>query len=155
VEEAGNDRPLDGFRTFTVGGHLRAGAIELDGLRRYEAIRMRPGTLRSFRPNYEHLAEGPVQRVRQALERNAPLHLLTAVALVPPQGRGEAVDALVGSLRGGGPMDLCAFACLEYLTNVDLGRDADAWRAWWSRVRDRFFDEPDGEGRGEGPTFAK
>ena len=66
VSGAGNDRPLDGFRTFTVGGRFRAGAIELDGLRRYEAIRMEPGTVRAFRPNYEHLAEDPVRRVRQA-----------------------------------------------------------------------------------------
>lgn len=154
VEGAGNDRPLEGFRTFTVGGQLRARAIELEGLRRYEAIRMRPGTLRSFRPNYEHLAEDPVRRVRQAFERNAPLHLLIAVALVAPAQRKEAVDVLVGWLQGGGPMDLCAFACLEYLTNVELGRDADAWRAWWSRVGDRYFEPPDGEGHGEGPRFA-
>jgi hypothetical protein len=90
---------------------------------------MRLGTLRSFQPNYEHLAD-PVQRVRQALERNA-LHLLTAVALVPPQGEGRP-DALVESLRGGRPMDLYAFACLDYLTNVDLSRDATRG-AWWSR----------------------
>ncbi len=155
VEGAGNDRPLDGFRTFTVGGQLRAATIDLNGLARHEAIRIRPGTLRSFRPNYEHLAEDPVRRVRQALERNAPLHLLTAAALVPAGQRQEAVDALVGSLSGGGPMELCAFACLGYLTNAELGRDPDAWRAWWSRVRDRYFTAPDGEGRGEGPRFAK
>lgn len=155
VGGAGNDRPLEGFRTFTVGGQLRAGAIELDGLRRYDAIPMRPGTVRSFRPNYEHLAEDPLGRVRQAVERNAPVHLLTAVALVAPGQRKEAVDALVGALQGGGPMDLSVFACLEYLTNVGLGRDSDAWRAWWPRVRDDFFPPPDGEGRGEGPRFAR
>jgi hypothetical protein len=155
VEGAGNDRPLEGFRTFLVGGQLRAGAIELDGLRRYEAVRMSPGTVRSFRPNYEHLKEDPVARVKQALERSSPIHLLTATALVPPEGRAEAVDALVGALEGAGPMDLSAIACLEYLTNVELGRDADAWRAWWSRVGDRFFAAPEGEGCGEGPRFSK
>jgi len=154
VEDAGNDRPLDGFRTFTVGGQLRAATIDVNGLPRHEAIRMRPTTLRSFRPNWEHLALDPVGRVRQALERNAPLHLLTATALVKPAQRQETVDALVGALRGG-PMELSVFACLEYLTHADPGRDADAWRAWWSRVRDRYFSAPDGEGQGEGPRFAK
>lgn len=154
VEGAGNDRPLDGFRTFAVGGQLRAGAIELDGLRRYDAIRIKSGTLRSFRPNYEHLATDPVARIRQAFERSAPVHLLTAVALVPPAGRRDAVDALVAGLQGAGPMDLCAFGCLEYLTNAELGRDADAWRAWWSRVRDRFFAEGEGaSGDREKPRF--
>lgn len=155
VEGAGNDEPLEGFRTFTVGGQLRAGAVELGKLRRYEAIRLKPGTLRSFRPNYEHLQGDPVARLKQAFERNAPLHLLTAAALVPATSRREAVDTLVGALQGGGPMDFAAFACLEYLTNVQLGRDADAWRAWWSRVRDRYFDAPEEEGPGEGPKFAR
>jgi hypothetical protein len=155
VAGAGNDRPLDGFRTFTVGGQLRAGSIELDGLRRYEGVRMHAGTVRSFRANWEHLAGDPVARVRQAFERSAPLHLLTAVALVPKGARGAAVDALVAGLTGAGPMDLCAFGCLEYLTNVELGRDADAWRAWWARVRDRFFAEEGGaSGDREKPKFA-
>ena len=33
---------------------------------------------------------------------------------------------------------------------AELGRDADAWRAWWSRVRDRFF-----SGETEGASGAK
>jgi hypothetical protein len=153
---AGNERPLEGFRTYTVGGQLRAGRIEIGGLRRYEAIRLRPGMLRSFRPNWEHLANDPVGRIGQALERNAPLHLLTAAALVPRGSRKEAVDTLITSLKGGGPMDLAAFGALAYLTNVDLGNDADAWRGWWTRVKDRFFDEPEEEGApGEGPRFVK
>lgn len=154
IEGAGNDRPLEGFRTYAVGGQLRAAVVELGGLRRYEALRIRAGTLRSFRPNYEHLADDPVRRVGQAIERQAPTHLLTAAALVPRARRGEAVEALVGSLRGGGPMDFAACAALSYLTNAGLGNDADAWRAWWPRVREHYFDVPEGEGRGEGPRFS-
>jgi len=155
VAGAENDRPLDGFRIYTVGGQLRPAVIELNGLRRYEAIRLRAGTLRSFRPNYEHLAEDPVGRIRQAFERNAPLHLLTAAALVPPRGRASAVEALVAGLKGGGPMDLAAFAALSYLTNVDLGNDASAWRTWWSRVGEHYFDVGDEEGPAEGPRFSR
>jgi hypothetical protein len=154
VEESGNERPLDGFRTFRVSGQLRASSVELGRLRRYEAVRLAAATLRSFRPNYEHLLDDPLARVRQALERNAPIHLLTAAALAPLSRRGEAVDLLVAALRGGGAMDLAACACLEYLTNAGLGRDADAWKAWWPRVREHYFDVPEGEGPGEGPRFA-
>jgi len=157
LEGAANDRPLDGFRTYAVGGQLRAAVIEVGGLRRYEALKLKPGILRSFRPNYEHLAEDPTHRVRQALERNAPVHLLTAAALVPPQERAEAVDTLVDALKGGGPMDLAAFAALSYLTNIRLGNDAGAWRAWWSRVRETYFDTPLAEEPepGEGPRFSR
>jgi hypothetical protein len=153
IEGAGNERPLEGFRTYAVGGQLRAAVVELGGLRRYEALKLATGTVRSFRPNYDHLKDDPVRRVAQAIERQAPTHLLTAAALVPPERRGEAVETLVGSLKGGGPMDFAAYAALAYLTNAGLGSDADAWRAWWTRVRGHYFDVPDGEGRGEGPRF--
>ncbi|HEX5136837.1 MAG TPA: hypothetical protein VFY93_07695 [Planctomycetota bacterium] len=154
VDDAGNERPLDGFRTYVVSGQMRAAVIELGGLRRYEALRIRAGTLRAFRPNFEHLADDPTRRVRQAIEARAPTHLLTAAALVPVGERREAVEALVASLRGGGPMDFAAFSALAYLTNADLGTDANAWRSWWSRVREHYFDAPIGEGPGEGPRFA-
>jgi hypothetical protein len=155
IDEAGNDRPLEGFRAYVVGGQLRAPVVEVGGLRRHEGVRLRTGTLRSFRPNYEHLADDPLRRVGQAIERQAPTHMLTAAALVPRARRGEAVETLVGSLGGGGPMDFAAFAALEYLTGAGLGNDVDAWRAWWPRVREHFFDTPDGEGPGEGPRFAR
>lgn len=155
IDGAGNEKPLEGFRTYAVGGQLRAAVVEVGGLRRYEALSIRTGTLRSFRPNYEHLGDDPVRRLGQALERQAPTHLLTAAALVPRGKRGEAVDALVGTLRGGGPMDFAACSALAYLTNAGLGTDADAWRAWWSRVRERYFEGSDGEGSGEGPRFVR
>jgi hypothetical protein len=153
IEGAGNERPLDGFRTFAVGGQLRAAVVEVGGLRRYEGLRIRTGTLRSFRPNYEHLSDDPVARVGMAIERQAPTHLLTAAALVSRARRGEVVEMLVRSLKGGGPMDFAAYGALQYLTNAGLGNDAGAWRAWWPRVREHYFDEPDGEGPGEGPKF--
>jgi hypothetical protein len=155
VPDAGNDRPLDGFRTFDVSGELRASVVELGRLRRFDAIRIRPAALRAFRENWEHLADDPVRRVRQALEKGAPLHLLTAAALAPRGSRREAVDALIGSLRGGGAMDFAAYAGLEYLTNAGLGLDADAWRAWWPRVREHYFEEATEEGPREGPRFVR
>jgi hypothetical protein len=155
LPDAGNERPLEGFRTFTVAGELRASVVELGRLRRYDAIRIRPAALRAFRPNWEHLADDPLRRVRQALEKGAPLHLLTATALTPSGQRREAVDALIGALRGGGPTDFAAYAGLEYLTSAGLGLDADAWRTWWPRVRENYFDEPLAEEPGEGPRFVR
>jgi len=135
----GNDRPLEGFRNYTVGGLLRPVVLELGGLRRWDPIRLASTELRSFRPNYEHLASDPVARIGQAIEKRAPVHLLTAAALVPPDLRQAAVDFLVKALRRDRPIDGAIFAALRYLTGVELGHDVAAWRAWWPRVRATFF----------------
>jgi len=153
----GNDRPLDGFRTYTVGGLLRPTLIDVGGLRRFEAVPLTPGVLRSFRENYEHLEDDPVARIAEAVAKNAPVHLITAAALVPPERLTEAVDRLVALLRGDRVIDLALYAALQYLTGIELGRDAGAWRAWWPRVRATWFQgvvpEP-GEGTGKAePRF--
>jgi len=149
-----NDRPLAGFRSFTIGGELRAVNIEVGGLRRWEAIRVADVTLRSFRPGYEHLAEDPVQRIGQAMEKGALVHLLTATALVPFEQRQMATDRLVAGLGRRSALDWALFACLRYITGIELGRDVDAWRAWWPRVRENYF-EPKAKQRPSGePVFS-
>ena len=134
-----NDQPLGGFREYEIGGHLRPAVLEVGGLRRWEAVPLGVGKVRSFRPNYEHLADDPLARIGQAIEKQAGVHLLTAAALVPYAQRRAAVDLLVDSLVGGRPVDWAMFAALQHLTGVELGRDATAWRAWWPRVRETFF----------------
>jgi hypothetical protein len=134
-----NDRPLAGFRSFTIGGELRAANVEVGGLRRWEAIRVADATLRSFRPGYEHLAADPVHRIGQAIEKGAFVHLLTATALVPYEQRQMATDRLVLGLGRRTTLDWALFACLQYITGTELGRDVDAWRAWWPRVRETYF----------------
>jgi hypothetical protein len=152
--QVGNEKPLDGFRTYTVGGHLRAIYVELDGLRRWEAIRIQPATVRAFRSNWEQLAADPVGRIGQAIAAEAPVHLVTAVALVPSASRTAAVDKLIDELRANRLIDWAIFASLQYLTNADLGRDAMAWRAWWPRVRENYFDKPkESSGTDGGPEF--
>jgi hypothetical protein len=139
IADVGNELPLDGFRVFTVGGHFRPVVLEVGGLRRWDRVPLAEGRLRSFRPNYEHLADDPVRRLGQAIEKGAPVHLLTASALVPWDRRREAVDLLVDALQGSRPMDYAMFGALHHLTDVELGRDAAAWKAWWPRVRAGYF----------------
>lgn len=148
-----NDAPLDGVRTYTVGGMLRPVVLELGGLRRWEAIPIRAATLRSFRENYEHLADDPVRRVREAIRKRSGVHLITACALVPPAGRQSAVDAMVEAVRGDRAIDWAMFAGLQYLTGVELGRDATAWKAWWPRVRETYFDTGDKREPADVPVF--
>ncbi|MHC4548141.1 MAG: hypothetical protein ACYTEZ_05125 [Planctomycetota bacterium] len=150
---AGNDRGLAGFRTFTVGGQLRAAIVEVGGMRRWDAIPLREGTLRSFRPGYEHLASDPVGRIAEAAAKRAYVHLLTATALVPHDRRRDAVDRLVGALGQLISLDWALFSCLQYLTGIELGRDADAWRAWWPRVRATYFAPPARKPRKDVPDF--
>jgi len=139
----GNDRPLAGIRTFTISGLLRPCVIEVGDLRRWDPVPLEPGTLRSFRPNWEHLADDPFRRVGQALEKDAPVHLLTACALVPFEQRTQTVDLLVGAAGRGRPIDWAVLGALEYLTGVrELGTDPDAWKAWWPRVRETYFRAP-------------
>ena len=95
--------------------------------------------MRSFRPNWKHLADDPLKRVGQALEKTAGTHLLTAVALLERDDKQAAVDLLVADLRGDRTIDWSIFAALEYLTRIGLGRDVNAWKAWWPRVRENYF----------------
>jgi len=136
---SGNDQPLAGFRTFTIAGRLRASVTDIGGLQRFEAIPIDAGTLRSFRPNYEHLADDPLKRIGQAIEKDAYVHLLTAAGLVVDENRRDAVDVLVAGLGARQTRDWAIFACLQYLTGIEMARDADAWRAWWPRHRESFF----------------
>jgi len=149
-----NDRPLAGFRSYTVGGQLRAAGIEVGGLRRFEAIRIADATLRSFRPGYEHLEKDPVRRIGQAVEKGAFVHLLTATALVPYARRRDATDKLVAALGHRSSLDWALFSCLQYITGIELGRDVDAWRAWWPRVRETYFGPVAGRYPGRKPVFA-
>ncbi|MHC4449756.1 MAG: hypothetical protein ACYS0E_06395 [Planctomycetota bacterium] len=148
----GNDSGLNGFRVYAVRGKLRAARLEIGDLRRWDSVPIRAVYLRSFRPNWKHLADDPLQRVKQALEKQAPTHLLTAAALLDIKDRQAAVDALVADLRGDRTIDWAIFGSLEYLTRIGLGRDANAWKAWWPRVRETYFDEQ-AERSGSGPAF--
>ena len=62
--------------------------------------------------------------------------------MVPNKDRQAAVDLMVDNLRGDRRIDWATFAALQHLTRQNMGRDASAWRAWWPRVREKFFVEP-------------
>ncbi len=136
----GNDKGLNGFRVFAVRGRLRPARLDMGDLRRWDSIPISACYLRSFRSNWNHLADDPLRRVIQAVQKSASTHLLTAVALLPVADKRDAVDYLVGELRGDRVIDWAILASLEYLTRIELGRDTNAWRAWWPRVRDTYFD---------------
>lgn len=148
----GSGRPLEGFRVYVVSGTLRPVQLDLGRLRRWDAVPIAPAEMRCFRANYEHLADRPLERLDQALEKRAAVHLLTTCGLVPPGERQAAVDRLVAALGEAPGMDYPVYACLQYLTREDLGREAAPWRIWWARVRDTYF-EPRPV-RSEGPVFA-
>jgi len=136
----GNDKGLNGFRVYAVRGKLRPARLEMGALRRWESIPISGSYVRSFRPNWEHLADDPLKRIGQAIEKSASTHLLTAAALLPLEQRQAAVDLLVANLRGDRVIDWAILAALEYLTRIELGRDANAWKAWWPRVRATYFE---------------
>ncbi|MEE8104025.1 MAG: hypothetical protein V3T86_00665 [Planctomycetota bacterium] len=139
LEGAGNERPVEGFRTYTVRGTLRPVRYEVGGLPRFEAVRVRGTRMRSFARNFEHLADDPVARIGEAISKQAPQHVLTAAALVRPRDRQAATDSLIEALNGSA-MDSSIVASLQYLTGIqEFGRDAIAWKAWWPRVRGEFY----------------
>ncbi len=138
----GNDRPLDGFRVFTVSGKLRPARLETGPFARWEGIALGSCEIRAFRANWQHLADDPLARLGQAIEKNAPVHLLTACALLEWPQRTAAMDGLVAAVEGSRPIDIVLFTAMEHLTGADLGRSAAAWRAWWPRVRESYFTAP-------------
>ncbi len=149
-----NDQGLDGFRTYTVSGTLRPSVLEVGGLNRWDAIKITRATVRSFRPGFEHLADDPVKRIQQAVDKRAATHLLTATGLVEAGQRTAAVDALIEKLRGDRMIDTSIFGALQYLTEVQFNRDADAWKAWWPRVREKFYADFK-PGERDKPAFAE
>jgi len=152
---AGNDRPLDGFRLITISGSMRPARIEAGPFPRWEGIALGECEVRAFRPNWEHLADDPLARLGQAIAKNAPVHLLTACALLEWHQRTAAMDGLVAALEGGRPIDLALFTAMEHLTGADLGRSAAAWRAWWPRVRESYFTPPAPPRHPDRPVFEK
>ncbi len=77
-----------------------------------------------------------LERLRQALSGKPPVPAFAARAVVRLRDAG-AVPALVAAL-GGDPASADAAAdALEALTARNFGRDAAAWRTWWSTHRDR------------------
>ena len=95
-----------------------------------------------------------MKRIGQAIGKNAPVHLLTAAALVPPDQRTRAVDVLVDRLQGGRRIDFAILASLIHICEVEFGRDPSAWKAWWPRVRDTYFAKRPPEKRSDDPVFA-
>ncbi|MEM8884206.1 MAG: hypothetical protein AAGD14_09070 [Planctomycetota bacterium] len=149
----GNDKGLNGFRVYAVRGKLRPSRLEIGTLRRWDSIGIAPVYVRSFRPNWEHLADEPLRRVQQAVEKQAATHLMTASALLAPEEKQAAVDLLIEELRGDRVIDWAILSSLEYLTRIELGRDMNAWKAWWPRVRETYFDALVERERLPGPAF--
>ena len=69
-----------------------------------------------------------------------------------PEQRQAAVDLLVEEVRGDRGIDWAIFAALQYLCGLELGRDGQAWKSWWPRVRATYFEEERPEREGE-PVF--
>ena len=109
--------------------------------------------LRSFAQDYDKLVEEPLKHVEVALQKRKPVTLLTAAALVGPDERQEAGDKLGGARGGQLRFDLAIVGALQYVTGVDLGRSPEAWRVWWPRVLESFFQEPVKRPDPDVPTF--
>lgn len=155
LPSVGNPANLDGIRHFVVAGAFRPPFVEVGGVRRLVAVPLRPARFQALRPNFEHLLDDPLARLKQSIEKQSPSHLLTASALVPEAARRDAADALVEGFGTDARLDLALCAALGHMTGADLGPDPDVWRAWWARVGDRWF-EPAPERPAPGtPAFAE
>jgi hypothetical protein len=150
---AGNPANLDGIRLFVVGGSFRPPFVEVGGVRRLVAIPLRPATFSAFRPNFEHLLDDPLARLRQSIEKRSPSHVLTASALVPEAERRAAAEALVAGFGADVRLDLALCAALGHLTGVNLGPDPELWREWWGRAKDRWFEAAPGRPAPGTPAF--
>lgn len=150
---AGNDMPIDGVRILTVSALLRPSHLEVGGVPRWDAIRVRAGRIRAFRANWEQLSGDPAGKLEQAIAKGAASHMLTACALLPWDRREEAMELLLRTLGRNAAFDLSLWNALELLTEAGIGQDSGAWRAWWESVRDGFFRPPADRPPPETPRF--
>lgn len=148
-EEFSWDVPLDSlefggrtnYRTFEVEGTLHPAAIRVGGVPHPGPITFRGMKCPVMPVGWDHLADDPVRRIRQAVDEKAsPVHVPLAAALVGDDRREEAVGWLLEVLERpvwqppSAELRIACCVALRILTGESPGPLPRNWLAW-SRAR--------------------
>ncbi len=131
------------YRRYRIDCSLHAVEIRVGDELFHGALEFRGGAVGVFPRNAEHLADAPLDRVRQALAKSSPIHVSLAAAFIDAgddaeRGAYEQL-ALEELLRPDGlPRMQDALMCgLAIIADDENTRTKDQWIAWLQKKRMR------------------
>lgn len=134
IDSAEFGRTSVNYREYGVEAVLLPASFSLGGEAIPGTIRFEPAVCGVFPRNYEHLADNPLSRMREAAEKDSAPHLCLAAALLPEAGRPDGEALLFGILGAPGKHSesILRAACvaLRILTGEEIGPSPDLWLAW-------------------------
>ncbi len=130
-----SDRDLTSLalRRFTISATLWPSRLEMAGESMPGGIKLRPTTLDAFPRNWEHLADRPLERLRDAIGKHSAVHIPLCSALVADVDRPKARDLLGDVIRAQGSdgpsfrVRIAACVGLRLVTGLDIPADPDVW----------------------------
>lgn len=126
------------FRNYSVSAILYPAAMRMGEGSVPGTLRFRQKSCGVFPRNYEHLAESPRTRLLEAIEKESPLHIPVAAALLDEKDKAGSVGELLAILGRRGdqppraPTRVACCVALRILTGEPLEADPMAWQAWAS-----------------------
>lgn len=138
-----SDRDLSSLalRRFTISATLWPSRLDVAGEAMPGGIKLRPTTLDAFPRNWEHLAERPLERLRDALGKRSAVHIPLCAALVAESERVAARELLCECLRSQGPdgppfnTRIAVCVALRLVTGIDVPADPELWQ---KRIEEGF-----------------
>ncbi len=122
------------YRTYELGGTLHPTIVKVGEATFTSRIALRPVTAHVFPRNYEHLAEAPLERLKDALRRSALTHLPIVAALLRKDDANEARSLLFAAMNEVGcaePLRQTIITCLRIITGERFGGTPTEWNNWY------------------------
>ncbi|MCA9320321.1 MAG: hypothetical protein KDB53_06285 [Planctomycetes bacterium] len=124
------------LRSYTLECKLHAARVEVGGEVFHSPVIFRPATARVYPRGAEHLQDAPFERVKQAWDRESPVHMSLASSWVPRTQRRELLSFFRGHLvrpETIEAMKKAVMSCLQVLADDDESRNEGQWIAWIDR----------------------
>ena len=133
------------FRTYTLECVLHSAEIRVGNQLFRGMVPFRPATAGVFPRNAEHLKDAPLKRMKQALQKNSPVHLTLAAAYVDrsnPQELAEVYEFLRTELEREDTLPENAdgiMMALVIIADLRETKSKDDWITWlknreWTRT---------------------
>jgi hypothetical protein len=130
---ARRDGPGHPVRTYDVSATLFPAELLVDGEPVPGSLSFAQKRVRVFPRNYEHLKNDPLGRLKEAIDKRSPTHVVLAAALIAPKDREAGKERLLATLEGrdGAAPDAAVrascCAAARVLTDGEPSLDAETW----------------------------
>jgi len=108
-----------GFSVLRIAGHLRPISVRVGATELYDALPLRPATVRVLMHGYEALTERPLDLLAEAIRKRSPPHIVTAAELLSPDERPLALQLLRDAAEHDPPLAFVLDATAERLAGPD------------------------------------